>query len=436
MKQFIDDPRFSGIQPFEKKVWLSSPTMHGDEQHWVDDAILTNWVSTVGANINEVEKQVAARIGVKYAVALSCGTAALHLATRLAGEKLYGQARPNAGTLQGHKVFCSDMTFDASINPVAYEDGDAIFIDTEPDTWNMSPEALEKAFELYPDVRLIVVAHLYGTPGKMAVIKRIADAHGALIVEDAAESLGAKYKLNGEWVETGTLGDYNCISFNGNKIITGSAGGMFLTDSEEDANKVRKWSTQSREAAPWYQHEEIGYNYRMSNIVAGVVRGQLPYLNGHITQKKAIYERYKAGFADLPVKMNPFDPEKSQPNFWLSCLLIDEDAMAPMVRGEKDYLYTSVPGKSSPMEILDALAAFNAEGRPIWKPMHMQPIYRTHPFITTEGNGRARSNAYIAGSGLDVGADIFRRGLCLPSDNKLTPEQQDVIIDIIHRCFR
>ena len=436
MKQLIDDPRFSGIQPFEKKVWLSSPTMHGDEQHWVDDAILTNWVSTVGANINEVEKQIAARIGVKYAVALSCGTAALHLATKLAGEKLCGQARPNAGTLQGHKVFCSDMTFDASINPVAYEDGDAIFIDTEPDTWNMSPEALEKAFELYPDVRLIVVAHLYGTPGKMAEIKRIADAHGALIVEDAAESLGAKYKLNGEWVETGTLGDYNCISFNGNKIITGSAGGMFLTDSEEDANKVRKWSTQSREAAPWYQHEEIGYNYRMSNIVAGVVRGQLPYLNGHITQKKAIYERYKAGLADLPVKMNPFDPERSQPNFWLSCLLIDEDAMAPMVRGEKDYLYTSEPGKSSPMEILDALAAFNAEGRPIWKPMHMQPIYRTHPFITTEGNGRARSNAYIAGSGLDVGADIFRRGLCLPSDNKLTPEQQDVIIDIIHRCFR
>ncbi len=436
MKQFTDDPRFSGIQPFEKKVWLSSPTMHGDEQHWVDDAILTNWVSTVGANINEVEKQVAARIGVKYAVALSCGTAALHLATRLAGEKLYGQARPNAGTLQGHKVFCSDMTFDASINPVAYEDGDAIFIDTEPDTWNMSPEALEKAFELYPDVRLIVVAHLYGTPGKMAEIKRIADAHGALIVEDAAESLGAKYKLNGEWVETGTLGDYNCISFNGNKIITGSAGGMFLTDNEEDANKVRKWSTQSREAAPWYQHEEIGYNYRMSNIIAGIVRGQLPYIEEHIAQKKAIYERYKAGLADLPVKMNPFDAEQSQPNFWLSCLLIDEDAMAPMVRGEKDYLYTSVPGKSSPMEILDALAAFNAEGRPIWKPMHMQPIYRTHPFITTEGNGRARSNAYIAGSGIDVGADIFHRGLCLPSDNKLTSEQQGKIIDIIHRCFR
>ena len=436
MNKFLEDPRFKGIKPFEKKVWLSSPTMHGDEQHWVDDAIQTNWVSTVGANINEVEKQVAARIGVKYAVALSCGTAALHLATKLAGEKLYGQARPNQGTLQGHRVFCSDMTFDASINPVAYEDGEAVFIDTERDCWGMDPIALEKAFELYPDVRLVVIAHLYGTPGKMDELKSVCDRHGALIVEDAAESLGAKYKLNGEWVETGTLGNYNCISFNGNKIITGSAGGMFLTDNEEDANKVRKWSTQSREAAPWYQHEEIGYNYRMSNIIAGVVRGQLPYLNGHIAQKKAIYERYKAGLADLPVKMNPFDAEKSQPNFWLSCMIVDEDAMAAQVRGEQDYLYTTELGKSSPQEILDALAAFNAEGRPIWKPMHMQPIYRTNPFITASGNGRGRTNAYISGTFEDVGADIFRRGLCLPSDNKMTPEQQDRIIEIIHRCFR
>ena len=435
MNKISEDPRFAGIKPFVQKIWLSSPTMHMDERRWVDNAIETNWVSTVGENINEVERQIAAWIGVKYAVALSCGTAALHLATKLAGEKLYGQARPNQGTLQGHWVFCSDMTFDASINPVAYEDGEAVFIDTEPETWNMSPIALEKAFELYPEVRLIIVAHLYGTPGKMEEIKRIADAHGALIVEDAAESLGAKYKLNGEWVETGTLGNYNCISFNGNKIITGSAGGMFLTNSVEDANKVRKWSTQSREAAPWYQHEEIGYNYRMSNIIAGVVRGQLPYLEEHIAQKKAIYERYKEGFKDLPVKMNPFDPDKSQPNFWLSCIIINEDAMAPMVRGEKDYLYTSVPGKSSPMEILDAIAAFNAEGRPIWKPMHLQPIYRTNAFVTVQGNGRGRSNAYIAGSGVDIGADIFRRGLCLPSDNKMTPEQQDRIIEIIHRCF-
>jgi dTDP-4-amino-4,6-dideoxygalactose transaminase len=409
--------------------------MHGDEQKWVDEAILTNWVSTVGANIDTAEKKMAEYVGVQYAVGLSCGTAALHLATKLAGEKLYGQAKPNMGTLAGHKVFCSDVTFDASINPVAYEDGEAVFIDTERETWNMDPAALEKAFELYPDVKLVVLAHLYGTPGKMEEIKAICDKHGALIVEDAAESLGAKYKLNGKWVETGTLGDYNCISFNGNKIITGSAGGLFLTNSKEDAEKVRKWSTQSREAAPWYQHEEIGYNYRMSNIIAGVIRGQIPYLNEHIAQKKAIYERYEKGLADLPVKMNPWDREKSEPNFWLSCMIIDEDAMAPMVRGEQDYLYQSESGKSSPQEILEAINAFNAEGRPIWKPMHMQPIYRTNPFVTVEGNGRGRTNAYIKCSGIDVGADIFRRGLCLPSDNKMTEEQQDRIIEIIHRCF-
>ena len=435
MYDFLKDPRFSGIEPFATRLWLSSPTMHGDEQHWVDEAIVTNWVSTVGRNIDETERLIAEYVGVKYAVGLAAGTAALHLATKLAGERLYGQARPNEGTLQGKRVFCSDVTFDASINPVAYEDGEAVFIDTERDTWNMDPVALEKAFEMYPDTRLIVLAHLYGTPGKMEEIKKIADAHGALIVEDAAESLGAKYKLNGKWVETGSLGNYNCISFNGNKIITGSSGGMFLTNSKEDADKVRKWSTQSREAAPWYQHEEIGYNYRMSNIVAGVVRGQIPFLNEHIEQKKAIYERYKTGLKDLPVSMNPYDAEKSVPNFWLSCMLIDADAMAPHVRGEQDELWQHESGKSSPGEILAAIAAFKAEGRPVWKPMHMQPIYRTHKFVTVEGNGRGRSNAYIAGSGADVGADLFRRGLCLPSDNKMTPEQQDVVIDIIHRCF-
>ncbi len=435
MTDIKNDPRFRGLEPFPSRVWLSSPTMHGDEQRWVDDAIQTNWVSTVGKNIDEIERQIAEYVGVKYAVGLSAGTAALHLATKLAGERLYGQARPNEGTLQGHKVFCSDVTFDASINPVAYEDGEAVFIDTERDTWNMDPKALEKAFEMYPDTRLIVLAHLYGTPGKMEEIKKIADDHGALIVEDAAESLGAKYKLNGRWVETGTLGDYNCISFNGNKIITGSAGGMFLTDSREDADKVRKWSTQSREAAPWYQHEEIGYNYRISNIVAGVIRGQILYLDEHISQKKAIYDRYKEGLKDLPITMNPYDTEKSEPNFWLSCCLIDESAMAPHVRGEQDELWRHEPGKSSPGEILATIAAFKAEGRPVWKPMHMQPIYRTHKFVTVEGNGRGRSNAYIAGSGIDVGADLFRRGLCLPSDNKMTPEQQDMVIDIIHRCF-
>ncbi|MBR4183997.1 MAG: DegT/DnrJ/EryC1/StrS family aminotransferase [Lachnospiraceae bacterium] len=432
---FTKDPRFAGIERFEKRVWISSPTMHGDEERWVEEAIRTNWVSTVGANINEIEKLAAEFTGVKYAVALSCGTAALHLATKLAGERLYGQARPNEGTLRGRKVFASDMTFDASVNPIAYEDGEAVFIDTERDTWNMDPRALEKAFEMYPEVRLVVVAHLYGTPGKMSEIKRICDEHGALIIEDAAESLGAKYRLEGRWVETGTLGDYNCISFNGNKIITGSSGGMFLTDSLEDAEKARKWSTQSREAAPWYQHEEIGYNYRMSNIIAGIVRGQIPYLQEHIDQKTAIYERYKAGLADLPVSMNPYDAENSVPNFWLSCMIIDSEAMEPCVYGERDHLYRSESGKACPMEILEALAAFNAEGRPIWKPMHMQPIYRMNPFVTVEGNGRGRTNAYIDGSSVDVGADIFSRGLCLPSDNKMTPEEQDRVIEIIHRCF-
>ena len=405
--------------------------MHGDEQKWVDEAIQTNWVSTVGANINEVEKQVAAKVGRRYAVALSAGTAALHLSMKLVGEKLYGQPKVGHGTLEGRKVFASDMTFDATDNPIAYEGGEAVFIDTEYDTWNMDPAALEKAFEIYPDVRMIVVAHLYGTPGKIDEIRAIAKAHDALIVEDAAESFFSTYK----GVQTGCFGDVSILSWNGNKLITGSAGGMLLTDDEEWAKKARKWSTQSREAAPWYQHEEMGYNYRMSNIVAGVVRGQLPYAGEHRDQKKAIYERYLEGLKDLPVRMNPYDAVNSCPNFWLSCMILEEAAMCRQVRGEKDALYVTEPGKSCPTEILEAMAAFGAEGRPIWKPMHMQPIYRMNPFITREGNGRARSHAYISGAALDVGADIFARGLCLPSDNKMTPEQQDRIIEIIHRCF-
>ena len=420
------------IKPFEKKVWLSSPTMHGDELKYMQEAYETNWMSTVGANINDIEKKIAEKIGCKDAVALSSGTAALHLAIRLAGERLYGQVKAGCGVLQGKKVFCSDMTFDATVNPVAYEGGEAVFIDTEYDTWNMNPKALEKAFEIYPEVKLLVIAHLYGTPGKIDEIRKICDKHGALIVEDAAESLGATY----DGKQTGLFGDYSIISFNGNKIITGSSGGMFLTNSVEDAHKVRKWSTQAREDAAWYQHEELGYNYRMSNVIAGVVRGQIPHLEEHIAQKKAIYERYKEGFKDLPVKMNPFDETKSEPNYWLSCIIIDKDAMCKQVRGEKDVLYASEKGKSCPTEILETLAKYNAEGRPIWKPMHMQPIYRNHPFITEDGTGRARSNAYIdEGKIIDIGADIFERGLCLPSDNKMTPDEQDIIIEIVKRCF-
>lgn len=425
----------SDIRPFSERIWLSSPTMHGDEVKYMMEAYDTNWMSTVGKNLDEIEKQIAQLVGVKYAVALSAGTAALHLAIKLAGEKVYGQARPDEGTLRLRKVLCSDLTFDASINPVAYEDGEAVFIDTEYDTWNMDPAALEKAFALYPEAKIVVFAHLYGTPGKIEELKEICDRHGALIVEDAAESLGAKYLYHGEWKEIGSLGDYNCISFNGNKIITGSSGGMFLTDSREDADKVRKWSTQSREAAPWYQHEEIGYNYRMSNVIAGVVRGQIPHLQEHIDQKRAIYERYQEGLKDLPVKMNPYDEKKSVPNFWLSCLIIDEEAMCQQVRADQKALYIPEKGKSCPTEILETLAKYNAEGRPIWKPMHMQPIYRMNPFVTAEGNGRGRTNAYIEGSGVDVGADIFERGLCLPSDNKMTECEQRKIIEVIRACF-
>jgi len=407
------------MEKFDSKVWLSSPTMHGEELKYMTEAFETNWMSTVGENINEIERIACEKIGCKYAVALASGTASLHLAMKLAGVK------------PGDKVFCSDMTFAATVNPVVYEKAEPVFIDTEADTWNMDPVALEKAFQMYPSVKVVVIAHLYGTPGKIDELRAVCQKHGAIIIEDAAESLGATYK----GVQTGTFGTYNCISFNGNKIITGSSGGMLLTDSLEAANKARKWSTQSRENAPWYQHEETGYNYRMSNVIAGVVRGQFPYLEAHIAQKKAIYERYKEGFKDLPVTMNPYDAENSEPNFWLSCLLIDREAMCPQVLGENKALYNTQPGKSCPTEILEKLAAYNAEARPIWKPMHMQPIFRLHGFVTAKGDGRGMTNAYIAGEAVDVGKDIFERGLCLPSDIKMTPQQQAVIIEIVHRCF-
>ena len=418
-------------EKFDKRVWLSSPTMHGKELKYMSEAYNTNWMSTVGRNIDEVEKQVSENIGVKHAVALSSGTAALHMAMKLAGLKAYGMQKPGVGALKDRKVFCSDMTFAATVNPVVYEGGEPVFIDTEYDTWNMDPKALEKAFEIYPEVKIVVMAHLYGTPGKMEELISVIKKHNAVLIEDAAESMGASYRGK----ETGTFGDYNIISFNGNKIITGSSGGCLLTDDEEAAKKVRKWSTQARENAPWYQHEELGYNYRMSNVIAGVVRGQLPFLNEHIAQKKTIYERYKEGLKGLPISMNPFDEINSNPSFWLSCLLVDRDVMCKQVRSENETCYIKESKKSCPTEILEALASINAEGRPIWKPMHMQPIYRMNSFITNEGNGRAKTNAYISGKAPDVSMDIFERGLCLPSDNKMTVEEQDRIIEVIRSCF-
>ena len=414
------------MKKFANRVWLSSPTMHGTELEFMKQAYDTNWMSTVGENINEVERLLCEKVGASYAVALSSGTSALHMAVKLAGIR------------QGDRVFCSDLTFSATVNPVVYEGGKPVFIDTEYDTWNMDPAALEKAFEVYPDTKAVILAHLYGTPGKVDDIREICKRYGATFIEDAAESLGATYK----GVQTGNFGLFGAISFNGNKIITGSSGGMLLTNDKEAADSARKWSTQSREAAPWYQHEEVGYNYRMSNVIAGVVRGQIPYLEEHIAQKKAIYERYKEGLKNLPIKMNPYDIKNSNPNFWLSCLIIKPEAMCSQTRGEQDVMYISETGKSCPTEILETLAACNAEGRPIWKPMHMQPIYYMNDFVTREGvvreNRKAISKVVIGKDGepLDVGRDIFQRGLCLPSDNKMTAEQQEIIIEQIKNCFK
>ena len=389
--------------PFEKKLYLSSPTMHGDELHYIQEAYDTNWMSTVGENINEAERLISEIIGRKHAVALTSGTSALHLAIKL------------AGITKGAKVFCSDLTFIASTNPIVYEGAEPVFIDAEYGSWNMSPEALEKAFEKYPEVKHVVAVNLFGTPCDYARIREICDRHHALIIEDAAESLGATY--NGQ--QAGTFGDISAVSFNGNKIITGTSGGMLLTDDENVAKKARKWSTQSRDCAPWYQHSELGFNYRMSNIVAGVIRGQVPYIKEHIAQKEKIYQRYQEGFKDLPVQMNPI-PGNCEPNFWLSCMTVDPGAMCEQELGDTEYKYTKESGKTCPMEILEAIKSLNAEGRPLWKPMHLQPLFKNCDYITAKS---------------DVGSDLFRRGLCLPSDNKMTEAQQDAIIKAVCACF-
>lgn len=373
----------------KERIWLSTPTMHGEEQVFVKEAFDTNWVAPLGKNVTEFENEIALYLGIKGAAAMTAGTHALHMAVKL------------AGVGRGDVVLCSDLTFAATVNPVTYEGGIPVFIDSERDTWNMSPEALEEGFKKYKDkVKAVVVVNLYGTPAKLDEIVDICNKYGAVLIEDAAESLSATYKGR----QTGTFGKYNAISFNGNKIITSSGGGMFLSDDTDAVEKVRFYSTQARDAAPWYQHSEIGYNYRMSNIVAGIGRGQLLRLEEHKELKKKIYDRYKEAFSDIGVKMNPY-LECSDPNFWLSCFTINEDA-----------LHTVTPEK-----IRLALEKENIESRPIWKPMHMQPVYAERDYININGD--------------DVGEDIFARGLCLPSDIKMTEKQQQEVIDIIKGLF-
>lgn len=376
---------------FEEKVWLSCPTIHEEEKGFIKEAFDTNWVAPLGKNVNEFEKEMAAFIGVADAAAMVSGTSALHMAVKLAGVK------------PGNIVFCSDLTFAATVNPVSYEGGTQVFIDCEKDTWNMDPKALARAFEIYdgkdekhPKPTAVILAHLYGTPAKIDEIMELCDKHKVPLIEDAAESLSATYKGK----QTGSFGKWAAISFNGNKIITSSGGGMFLSDDAEAAKRVRFLSTQAREPFPYYQHEEIGYNYRMSNIVAGIGRGQLLHLEEHRAKKEEIYKRYEEGLKDLPLSMNPYDKENSVPNFWLSCVLFDEGAN---VDPEGLRLY---------------LDKYNVESRPIWKPMHAQPVFKECEFIAAK-------------EGQDVGKEIFKRGLCLPSDIKMTEETQDKVIEMI-----
>ena len=375
----------------KNRIPLSTPTMHGNEQKFIKEAFEKNWIAPLGFNCDAFETEIEDYLSKRgeerqYALALSSGTAAIHLAMKLAGVK------------PGDKVICSDMTFCATANPISYEGAEQVFVDSEWDSWNMDPKALELAFEKYPEVKAVIFVHLYGIPAKTDEIREICERHGATLIEDAAEALGSVYRGRA----CGALGDLNILSFNGNKIITTSGGGMLLASTKELRDKAFFYSTQAREATPWYQHEEIGYNYRMSNIVAGIGRGQLVYVDDHKERKEKIYKRYAEGFKGLPVKMNPY-LEDTSPNFWLSCMLIDEGVGV------------------TPMDIIKKLDSLNIESRPIWKPMHMQPVFAGRDFIYAGEN--------------PVDEQIFARGLCLPSDIKMTEEEQDYVIEAVRACF-
>ena len=374
-----------------KKIYLSSPHMseEGYEEKYVKEAFDTNWISSVGENINKFEESIAKYVGAKYAVALSSGTAGIHMALKSVGVK------------KGDIVFCSTFTFSATANPIIYENATPVFIDSEPESFNMSPIALEKAFEKYPNPKAVIVVHLYGQSADMDKIMELCNKHNVPVIEDAAESLGATYK--GKY--TGTIGELGVYSFNGNKIITTSGGGMLVSDNKEKIDKIRFWSTQARDKARHYQHSELGYNYRMSNVLAGIGRGQLQVLDKRIAKKKEIYETYKQGFKDIKeLTMEPIC-NYGEPNYWLSAVTVDKNS------------------KVKPLDIMVALENDNIESRPIWKPMHIQPFYEKYDFFNHNENG------------ISVSEDLFNRGVCLPSDTKNTKEDMDRIIKVIKNLF-
>ncbi len=373
----------------KKRIYLSSPTIHEEERKFVQEAFDTNWVAPLGPNVNRLEEEMCTYTGAKAAAALSAGTAAIHLSLKLL------DLQP------GDVVFVSDLTFSATVNPICYEKAVPVLIDSEEDTWNMCPKALEKAFTLYPEVKAVICVHLYGTPAKLSEIQELCKRHNVPLIEDAAESLSATY----EGQQTGTFGKFGIYSFNGNKIITTSGGGMLVSEDEEAIARARFLSTQARDAARHYQHSQIGYNYRMSNIVAGIGRGQLMHLEEHKALKKKIYAQYKEAFEDIcEITMNPMNP-RGDANNWLSCITIAESSPV------------------TPNQVMDALEACNMEARPIWKPMHLQPVFEKYDFISVKPGK------------ISVGEDIFNRGLCLPSDIKNTPEDMANIIDIVQKCF-
>lgn len=377
------------IVKMEKRIFLASPHMseEGYEKEYIKEAFDTNWIAPLGENVNKFEEELANYVGAKCGAALSAGTAAIHMALKALDVK------------EGDIVFCSSLTFSATANPIIYQNATPVFIDCDRETWNMDPEALKKAFEKYPNPKAVVIVHLYGTPAKMDEIMAICNKHNVPLVEDAAESLGATYKGK----QTGTFGKFGIFSFNGNKIITTSGGGMLVSDDEERIQKVRFWATQSRDKARYYQHSEIGYNYRMSNIVAGIGRGQLKVLNDRLAKKKEIYETYKDAFKDIPeIEMKPV-PIDTKPNYWLSTMLLKEGS------------------KVTPLNVMEALDKENIESRPIWKPMHMQPVFEKYDFIKVEDK--------------PVSEDIFARGVCLPSDTKMTKEEQQEVIRVIKELF-